>query len=363
MLALDGGAPEVKTKIRPRGMGIAPLSGYLGGELRGGPRVQSLEEDWARAFGVKHAIACNSATSGLLAACAAAGVSPDDEVTLPCFTMSATASAPALLGARLHFCDVEDQTFTLANIGKAPPKALIAVNLFGHPANVTAYRKQCDRHGSFLIEDNSQAPFATECGKLTGTIGHIGVFSLNVHKHMECGEGGICVTDNDDLARQLRLFINHGEMAGERIGLNLRMTESVASYAHVQLDRGKVRVNDRVEQAEKIIAAIGVVPGLRLPIQAPECRHTYYVIPLLVEKDRSKIVAALRAEGVPLVEGYVAPLYRLPAFRQFARPCPVAEALHDRRLLYFENCAWDPTNEQIAQIGAAFRKVFERMKG
>ena len=90
------------------------------------------------------------------------------------------------------------------------------------------------------------------------------------------------------------------------------------------------------------------------------CAHVYYAIPFLVEKNRTEFCAALRAEGVPIVEGYVDPLYRMSAFKQFARPCPVAEDLHDRRLFYFENCAWDLTTEQIRQVGEAFKKAAEK---
>src|SRR5712675_208418 len=104
------------------------------------------------------------------------------------------------------------------------------------------------------------------------------------------------------------------------IGLNLRMTEVTAAIALVQLRRGPEIIAGRVKQAE-----------------------------------------ALRAEGVPIVEGYVPPLYRMPAFAKFARPCPVAEDLHDRRLFYFENCAHDITLAQAEQIGAAFRKAAENI--
>src|SRR5262249_397793 len=141
---------------------------------------------------------------------------------------------------------------------------------------------------------------------------------------------------------------------------NLRMTEITAAIALEQLDRGPDIVDGRVATAEAIIAAIGDIPGLRPPVVREGCRHVYYTIPFVVEKNRSEIVKALRAEGVPLTEGYVDPLYRLPAFKAFARECPVAEDLHDRRLFYYENCAWDPTPAQIKQIGLAFQKVMER---
>ena len=379
-LAINGGKPEVKGMIKPyNSIGVREgdaaetcayhdaLSGYLGGQLRGGKYVCALEDAWSERFRVKHAIACNSATSGLLAAAFAVGLTRGDKFVVSPYTMSATAAAPMFTGAEPMFCDVEDDTFCLsaANVSATEPyKAIVATNLFGHPSQLLRLELECRiyRENCYLIEDNSQSPFAMENGKYAGTFGDIGVFSYNVHKHLQCGEGGICVTDNDELADKLRAFINHGEMAGGAIGLNLRLPEISAAIALAQLNRADELIGGRVEQARAIIDAIGDIPGLRPPVTREGCSHVYYTIPFLVENKRAEFVAALKAEGVPLCEGYVAPLYRLPAFAKYARPCPVAEGLHDRRLFYFENCAWSATKERSEQIGNAFKKVAEEIK-
>jgi perosamine synthetase len=369
-LAIDGGKPEVTPLKRFNAIGRmeaaaafavahdGPLSGFLGGQPRGGRWVRALEDKWAETFGVRHAVACNSATSGLLAACKAADVAASSHVVVSALTMSATAAAPATLGANITFADVEPDCFCIAKDYGVVPDVLIATNLFGQP---TAIGRLSDVLGVTTIEDNAQAPFATNHGRYAGTIADIGVFSLNVHKHIQCGEGGVCVTDDDDLAQRLRGFINHGELAGGTIGLNLRMTEVTAAIALAQLARGRSIVEGRIAQAEAIIAAIGPIPGLRPPVVRNGCKHVYYTIPFLIERDRARFVQALAAEGVPLTEGYGPPLYRLPAFAPFARPCPVAEDLHDRRLFTFENCGYDPSPEQIRQIGHAFQKVAERI--
>lgn len=348
-----------------------PLSGYLAGRDRGGPHVRALEDAWCETFGVKHAIACNSATSALLAAAFAIDFEFNDNFGCPAMTMSATASAPLIRHPRrIEFQDIEDQTFGL-NInapqnaailtGKTTAKATFVTNLFGHPARyLRRFRELHDRFGGYLIEDNAQSPFAMQDGKFAGTIGHIGCWSLNIHKPIQCGEGGICTTNDDDLAARMRAFINHGEHVNDRIGLNLRMPEVCAAIALTQLRRGKQLVQGRIEQAEAIIDVIGDIPGLRPPVVREGCTHVYYTIPFLVERNRSEFCAALREEGVPIVEGYVPPLYRMPAFSQFARSCPVAEDLHDRRLMYWENCAWSPTDEQIKQIGSAFKLAAEK---
>lgn len=339
-----------------------PLSGYLAGKERGGHYVCALEDAWCETFGVKHAIACNSATSALLAACEAADVGLDTKVLTTPMTMSATSAAPMFMGAELVYADVEDQTFGLGGPFQRERniKASVVTNLFGHPARLVGARQLCDQFGWVLIEDNAQSPFAMQDGKYAGTIGHIGCWSLNIHKPIQCGEGGICTTDDDELAARMRAFINHGEHVSDRIGLNLRMPEVCAAIALVQLRRGKEIIAGRVEQAEAIIAAIGDIPGLRPPVVREGCTHVYYTIPFLVENNRAEFCAALRAEGVPIVEGYVPPLYRMPAFKQYARPCPVAEDLHDHRLLYIENCQHDFTPEQIRQVGEAFKRAAEK---
>ena len=337
-----------------------PLSGFLAGKERGGFHVCRLERMWAKAFRVKHAIACNSATSGLLAASFAVGLGPGDVFVCPAMTMSATCAAPMFTGATPYFVDVEDQTFGLSwRSAPDATKAIFSTNLFGHPSPLG--RNEWDKNCRvYLIEDNSQSPFATAHGRYCGTMGHIGVWSLNVHKPLQCGEGGMITTDDDELALKMRRFINHGEHGGSSIGLNLRMPEVCAAVAQVQLLRGPEIIAGRRQQAEALLEAIHLDdPRVRMPHIHPGCEHSWYTIPFLVERNRSAFCDVLRSRGVPIVEGYVPPLYRLPAFAQYARPCPVAEDLHDRRLFYFENCAWDPVQEQIEEIGKAFRKAAE----
>src|SRR6266404_2833560 len=110
-----------------------PLSGYLAGKQRGGYYVCKLEDAWAATFKVKHAIACNSATSGLMAAAFAVGLKPGDQFICPAMTMSATVAAPMFTGATPLFCDVEDETFGMDWMSE-PCRAIVITNLFGHPA-------------------------------------------------------------------------------------------------------------------------------------------------------------------------------------------------------------------------------------
>jgi perosamine synthetase len=139
------------------------------------------------------------------------------------------------------------------------------------------------------------------------------------------------------------------------------MPEVCAAIMLAQLDRAEEIIGGRVEQAHRLIEAIGDIPGLRPPVVRPGAKHVYYTIPFLVERNRGHFCEMLCSLGVPIVEGYQEPLYRLPAFRQFARPCPVAEDLQDRQLLYFENCAWDLTRQQAREVGDAFKRAAEKV--
>lgn len=395
-LALLGGNPVIDTPLAPYNrIGAAErkavldalesgvLSGYIGApgpEFEGGPKVRELEARWSEAFAVKHAPALNSATSGLFAAMGACGVGPGDEVIVPPYTMSATAVAPIVYGAQPVFVDIEPDTFCLdvARVEAAiteRTRAIIAVNLFGHPAELTALRTLADTRGIYLIEDNAQAPRATECGRFAGTIGHIGVFSLNRHKHIQTGEGGICATDDDDLALRLKLIRNHGENLVEHyaianaeglVGFNYRLTELSAAIGIAQLERAEEIVSEREAYGHRLSNAVAELDGLLPPRAREGCRHTFYAWPLRYDSQtvgltRPTFIRAMAAEGVPLDGGYVAPLYRLPIFRAqhdaAAQACPVTEHMHEREEIGFGICAFELSNELIDRIAEAFHKV------
>jgi perosamine synthetase len=328
-----------------------PLSGYVGGKPSNGYWVNKLGNDWRQTFDVNFAIPCNSATSGLLAACMAAGIAEGDTVLIPTYTMSATSVAPMVLGAKVEFTDIDPIYFCAdASIHKPFPKAVIITNLFGCAGYTLEARKWCDATGVILIEDNAQAPFATREGRYAGTIGHIGVFSLNVHKHIQCGEGGVIVTDDPELAYRLELAINHGELAVSllrpinRMGLNLRMTEPTAAIACAQLRKGFDLVQTRIALAEEISDMFSEVPFVITPTKRSGDVHSFYlwagkVIGEKARDIRNRFVTGLASRGVPFKCGYAPLLHRL--FEDEVS-LAVAEEIEDDRLFTFEVCAYDP---------------------
>lgn len=350
--------------------GTGPLSGFLAGADEGGRLVQLLEGDWCKFFGCEFAVSVNSATSGLLVACMAINLRGGEVIVSP-YTMSATAAAPAFMGADIVYADIDPLTFCLdpddvARKITGSTRAVIATNLFGHPARLHQLRKLCDDAKIWLIEDNAQAPMATEDSRYTGTIGHIGVFSLNVHKHFQCGEGGICTTDDPHLARAMKAARNHGEHTGLRVGLNLRMTEYSAAIAIAQLKQALVLISSRRYIALQLSHGIGKIPGITVPVTRLNCNHVYYLWPYLVDErlagiPRGIFAKALEHEGFPVSVGYVEPLYKMRGamFADANADCPVTEECYGKTLCIYENCAYDPTESQINEIVAAFTKVAE----
>ncbi len=411
-LALSGGSPCVSKPIgafhgiqneEKEAVGRffdtqKPLSGFHGSarpSFYGGDEVQSFEKKWRKLFKCKHAISMNSATSCLIAAMGAIGISPGDEVIVPSYTMSATAIAPLFYGGIPVFVDVEDQYFCL-DVEKVKAainpktKAIIAVNLWGHPAELKALRELANQHGIYLIEDNAQAILSEENGQYCGTVGHIGLFSMNIHKHIQSGEGGVCTTDDDDLAERLCLIRNHGENVIDwlnvqdltnTIGFNFRQTEIGAVIAQVQMDKLDRYVQRCQSVSQKLTEGIKGLQGLYAPKTRTGCSHVYYMWSLRFKANevgctRTEFAEALRAEGVPIAEGYVPPLYRLPMFKKkigIGREgfpfnlaphvsyedglCPVTERLHEQEILQYQPMSWDPDEQQINQMIDAFHKV------
>jgi len=332
----------------------SPLSGYIGSKADGGPMCRKLEDMWCETFGVHHAVAVNSATSGLLAACMAIEIQAGDEVIVSPYTMSASAAAPKLLGAKIVFADIEEETFGLDPVEVAnaiTPKtvAVIVTNLFGHPARLHELRAICDENHIYLIEDNAQAIFAKENGKYTGTIGHAGVFSLNVHKQIQVGEGGVVVTNHPDLSIKLREAMNHGEMRGGILGLNMRMTEVTAAMAIEQL-RKAPQVIDDIRSYAKILTHY--IKTFGAPVEPPtvrqDCEHSYYCWAGLIAKDMNIEVPP------PFTRGYMRPLYELRALKQNIRLDGVEKV--QESLILLELCSLHKTAPDVEELVGRLRR-------
>ena len=422
-LALNGGQP-VRTHPFPphvtvgveekaaacRVIDSGVLSRYLGAwheQFMGGDEVQALEREWAAHYGVRHAIAVNSATSGIICAIGASGIEPGDEVVVGPWSMCISATAPLFYGAVPVFADIEPSCFCLDPTDverKITPRtrAIIAVDLFGQPYDADRINSLAARHGIIVIEDAAQAPGAALHGKPAGTLGDIGVFSLNYHKHIHCGEGGVIVTNDDTLARRLCLIRNHAEAVVEgmeetdlcnMLGYNFRMTELEAAVARCQLSKLAGLNEKRRANVAYLEKGLEDIPCLTMPQVRDDGLHVYYVHACPYDRDAAQVsahqfAAALKAElphfalrekeGTKLGCGYARPLYQLPLFRQkiaygtkgwpfsqqqaldyAGKLCPVCEKLHDGGILTHEFMLPSLDREDLNDVLDAFHKVWE----
>jgi len=371
-------------------------------DFYGGEKIQEFEREWARHFSVKQAVAVNSNTSGLIAALGAIGVEPGDEVIVSPWTMSASATSILVWNAIPVFADIETETFNLdpasieSNITPYT-RAIMVPDIFGHAADLDRIMALARRYNLKVIEDAAQAPGALYKGRRVGTIADIGVFSLNYHKHIHTGEGGVCVTNDPSLAERLQLIRNHAEAVvqdkgvtdlSNMIGFNFRMTEIEAAIGLEQLKKLRRLTARRMAVADRLTAGLGGLKGLRPPVVKPDCTHVYYVYPLIYRPEetgvsRVKIFEALTAEGVSLAAGYVnihlLPIYQkrlaygtkgFPWSADFYRGqvsyekgiCPVAENLHDQSFMQIGMCVYDYTDEDIDLIIKAFQKVWDNLR-
>lgn len=376
---------------------LSAFLGKAGDGFLGGPKVLELEEHFSKRFKAKYAISVNSGTTALHAAVAACEIGPGDEVLVSPYTMSASASAILMNNAVPVFVDIDPDTYSINpdEIEKwitPRTKAILTVNIFGLPSNLTRIMEIARRHNLYVIEDNAQSPGAMIDGKEAGTIADLGIFSLNFHKVIHSGEGGIILTNNQSLAYRCQLVRNHGEVAVDDLedndtvvlGSNYRMSELHAAIGIEQLKKLDGFLKTRRKVAEYLTAGLKKFAGLKGVTIPKGYTHSYYVYPIQYDEtvwtiSRKQFADAMKAEGFPLGEGYVKPIYLMNLYKnkrvynQTKYPfafiedpvqvyeagiCPVVEKLHFQTLLTADVCRIPYTIEDIDGFLAAIDKVW-----
>lgn len=408
MLAIDGGTPVLDGVTLPstndaagRTIGPEEEEGVLrvlrSGMLSGvwGTEVKALQSEFAAFMGAQHAVACTSGTAALHLAVAAVDPAPYDEIIVPPISDMGTVLPVIAQNAVPVFADLDPDTACMDpdDVRRkitSRTRAIIVVHLFGAAAKVQELREIADDAGILLIEDCAQAYLATEepDGPLVGRVGHLGCFSLQQTKHITTGDGGIVITDDEALARSMRLFADKAwpRDTGERtylgFGLNYRMPELTGAVARAQLRKLPGIVDRRIHSAEALTEMIKDLPGLHTP--GSEGRHVYWTYTFQMDDmdhdSLRRYAAALSAEGVPAGAGYLQrvlyaePVLRTPsAYGGSGFPlkgvadypdglCPVAEELVDDRMIVIP---WEEnfTDHQVELLGTAIRKVHEELIG
>ena len=292
-----------------------------------GKQVPELERRFAELLGVRHAVALSSGSAAVHAAVAAVDPEPGDEVVTTAVTDMGALTAILYQTAIPFFADVHPRTgnVTAETIGAClgdRTRAVIATHLFGNPAPVEEIVATATRAGVPVIEDCAQAFLARRHGRLVGTFGAIGCFSLQQGKHVTTGEGGLVVTDDDALARRVRLFVNKGWPYGESqpdhefLAPNYRMTELQGAVANAQLDKLDAGVNTRIANAARLTSALAGLDGIETPRVEPGDVHTFWryclsVDPAVVAGGPGALADALAEFGVASAPRYI----QKPAFQ------------------------------------------------
>lgn len=282
------------------------------GWLIQGPKVAAFEERFAEMVGAKHAIAVNSGSSALLVAMGALGIGAGDEIIAPDMTFVSTASAALFLGASPRFCDLEMTYYgmdpgTLERWITPRTKAIVPVHYAGHSAEMGAILEIAERHGIPVLEDAAESHLARYRGEgFTGTLGQVGIFSFTPSKPMTTGEGGMIVTDDDDLADKCRLFRNfgdNGKFDWAVLGFNFRLPEALGAVGLAQLDRLEEAIRRRKAIAARYNQALAgrteiVTPAERHPLDANYQLYTIRIPGQDGAPDRDHVRAELARRGV-----------------------------------------------------------------
>jgi len=399
-LAIDGGTP-VRTKPFPKrtpfdDREIELVTQAIRSQnlfLWSGTMVKEFERKFAELYGVQYAVSSTSGTAAIHLAVGTLNPNPGDEIITAPITDLGSVVPILQQNAIPIFADI-DGTYNMdpEDVERKitdRTKAIMVVHLFGNPANMDAFVELSKRYRIPLIEDSSQAHVTTYKGKLLGTIGDIGCFSLQQSKHMTTGDGGMTITNNEAYYERMRFFVDKGFQRkgwGPRAYLflapNYRMNELTAAVGLAQIEKVREVVRKRNVLGDRLTALLRDVDGVHPAPVTEGGMHTYWLYPLRVTKTTAEDFAkALTAEGVPAGAGYIGkPIYlcteALTAKKTYGTShcpfdcphtdrqieytegmCPVTEEALKRMVTFSFNENY--TEEDIADIAEAIRKVAE----
>jgi perosamine synthetase len=325
-------------------IGQEEIDGVIGvlrsGMIAEGPKVKEFEEAFARYVGARHAIAVNSGTAALHVALLARGIGRGDEVITTPFTFIATANSVLYTGAKPVFADIEADTFNIdpESIKEKitnKTKAIIPVDLYGHPAEMNAIMDLARDHKLTVIEDACQAHGAVYHGKKAGSF-DIGCFSFYPTKNMTTSEGGMITTDDEKLAEKARMIRSHGSKVRyyhDMLGFNLRMTDIGAAIGLAQLRRVDAFNEKRISNAMYLNEKLGDIPGIVTPVTRAGCKHVFHQYTVRITNEyglpRDRLIQKLSSAGIGTGVYYPVPIHRQALYlsRGYDESHPISERL------------------------------------
>ena len=385
---------KVSTKVIKSGQ----LSFFLGENSKqffGGNNVRKFENKISKFYNVKHAITVNSWTSGLICAVGALGLKPGDEIILPTWTMTACSSAILHWNCIPVFADIELDSYNISpnsiikKISRRT-KAIMSVDIFGYPAQMLEIKKIARKYNLKILSDCAQSPYSLINKKHACNYADIAGFSFNYHKHINTGEGGVVVTNNNEYARRIKLIRNHGEKVISKhdntnniIGHNFRLGEIEASIGIEQLKKLKKIVKSKQLMASVLYNGLKNLRGLNLPLNEKNFTHSYYVFAMnintnIIKTKKETIKKILKKRGINISIKYQN-LHLLPIFqRKIAYHknfpwclnknkinyrkgiCPNAEYLNDKSFIGLNLCNYDYSKNNLKYIIECFNDIWNK---
>lgn len=337
-----------------------------------GRKIIAFEEAFAKKVGAKYGVSCTNGTTALHLALYVAGVGPGDEVILPTFTMIATANVVTHLGARPVLVDADPYTYTM-DAGKIEEKitektrAIVPVDIYGHPCDMDPILEIADRFGLAVIEDAAEAHGAEYRGRKIGSISDASTFSFYANKIITTGEGGMITTDSRefyDKARNIRdhAFSEDRHFWHKYVGFNYRMTNLQAAVGLAQVERFEELVGARIRNAALYNSLLKDIPGLRLPPEAEGVKNVFWMYALLVEDgfgmSRDELRKQLADRGIETRTFFI-PIHLQPIYHKLFKgeSFPVSESLCARGL-YLPSSSGLGENE-IRYVCGAIKDILE----
>ncbi len=398
--SIDGKSIKAALRVLKTGK-LSPFVGNwkndkIVGSFYGGKMVQKLEKIFAKKYNVKYAISVNSWTSGLICAVGAIDIKPGDEIIVSPWTMSASATAIINWFAIPVFADIDYETFniTAKSIEKKITKrtrAIIVPDIMGQSAEIGQIMQLAKKNNLKVVSDTAQAPGALYKKKFAGTLADVGGFSLNYHKHIHTGEGGILVTNDDQIAERLQLISHAGEpykgvnaieKINNIIGYNFRLGEIEASIVIEQLKNLNKIIKYRNSLVNILYRELKHLKYLQLPTVLEGNTHLFYYFALKFNKNnfnKIKIVKELNKRGVPVEPTYanihLLPMYQKKiAFGKFPWSkkiykgnisykkgiCPVAENLNDHQYIGLHMYKYDYNKNDMKYFSKQFKEVWKK---
>jgi len=342
-----------------------------------GEYIIEFEGGFSKFCGVSYGVSCSSGLGALHLACVALGLKKGDEVIVPTFTMAASINAIIYTGAKPVLVDCDKETYCI-DVDKieekitGKTKAIMPVHIYGHPCEMDVIIEIAKKHNLFIIEDAAEAHGAEYKGRKCGSMGDVGCFSFYANKVLTTGEGGMCLTDDKDLADRIKRLRNHAfdipRFIHKEVGFNYRLTNIQAAIGSAQVENANMLVEARRNVGLKYTKLLNGVKGLILPIEKDYAKNVYWMYAVVLDKSvkltKEEVMEKLKEKGID-TRSFFVPMHRQPVYYnktvENAPDCsgefPVADFIGNRG--FYLPSSSDLTDEEIGFVCKSLKEILD----